>query len=368
MRSFAQSIVESVRHPLVLLDGQMRMQFANPAFYTTFGISEAQTTGHFVFDLDEGHWNIPKLRTLLEAVGPDVSFKDFEVRHSFPRLGLRVLLLNARQVHQDEDGKVMILLAVEDVTDKVETQDALLKLNRDLEDRVSERTGELETANTELEAFCYSVSHDLRAPLRALDGFSDELLRSYADKLDDKGRHYLKRLRAGTQRMGELIDDLLQLSRHSRGEMTREQVNLTDVAHLVADELQQRDPGRQVSFHIEKDLSGEGDPGLLKVVLENLLGNAWKFTGKKPSATITMGKTRGQGRPVFFVRDDGVGFDMSHASKLFGAFQRLHRQSEFPGNGIGLATVQRIIHRHGGQVWAESPPNQGATFYFTLPA
>ncbi|WP_052640143.1 sensor histidine kinase [Zavarzinella formosa] len=248
-----------------------------------------------------------------------------------------------------------------------ESEKVTARLNDELERRVLERTTQLEAANRELEAFAYSVSHDLRAPLRALDGFSDELLRGYGEQFDDKGRHYLQRVRAGTRRMGELIDDLLRLSRLSRGNIRSERVDLSGLAQAVAAELRQSEPDRRVFIDIGPDLAGEGDPGLLKVVLANLMGNAWKFTGKKPEATIVFGRTEQKGLPAFFVRDDGAGFDMRHASKLFGAFQRLHPQRDFPGNGIGLATVQRIIRRHGGQIWAESLPGGGATFYFTLP-
>lgn len=367
MQTFARSIVETVRHPLLVLDARHRVVAANTSFYRTFDSTPSATEGHDLFEIDGGQWDIPLLRKLLEEIMPDGSFEDLEVKHDFPKLGVRIMLLNARRVRRDDDGTAMFLLAIEDVTEKVQAWDALYKLNRELEDRVQDRTRELESANKELEAFCYSVSHDLRAPLRALDGFSDELLRCYAERLDDKGRHYLERVRAGTQRMGQLIDDLLDLSRLSRGEMKREQVDLTGLARAVAGELQQREPGRQISFDIQPDLTGQGDAGLLKVALENLLGNAWKFTGKKSAAIITFGRTEHEGLPAFFVRDNGAGFDMNHASKLFGAFQRLHPQREFPGNGIGLATVQRIIHRHGGQVWADSPPGMGATFYFTLP-
>ena len=367
MQTFARSIVETVRHPLLVLDAGHRVVVANASFYRTFDSTPPATEGHDLFEIDGGRWDIPPLRKLLEEIMPDGSFEDFEVKHDFPQLGARIMLLNARRVRRDDDGTAMVLLAIEDVTDKVQAWDALYKLNRELEDRVQDRTSELESANKELEAFCYSVSHDLRAPLRALDGFSDELLRCYADRLDETGRHYLKRVRAGTQRMGQLIDDLLQLSRLSRGEMNRELVDLTGLAHAIASELRQREPDRQVSIDIQPELTGHGDAGLLKVALENLLGNAWKFTGKRSAATIAFGRAEHQGLPAFFVRDDGAGFDMSHASKLFGAFQRMHSQREFPGSGIGLATVQRIIHRHGGQIWAESPPGMGATFYFTLP-
>jgi len=367
MHGFAQSIVETVRHPLLILDGGLRVREANVAFYRTFRAAEAETEGRLVYELGGGQWDIPRLRALLGEVARDGgAFRDVEVRHDFPHVGVKVMVLDAHRVLHD-DGTPMILLAIEDATDKTLALDALHELNRELDDRVSERTAQLEAANRELEAFAYSVSHDLRAPLRALDGFSDELLRSYTDRLDDRGQHYLRRLRSGTQRMGQLIDDMLMLSRINRGAMRREPVDLTALAEGVAAELRGREPDRTVAFVIEPGLSAVGDGALLGVALENLLGNAWKFTSKKPSATIAVGRERYEGAPAFFVRDDGAGFDMAHVSKLFGAFQRLHTLREFPGNGVGLATVQRVVHRHGGQVWAEGVPGQGATFHFTLP-
>ena len=226
---------------------------------------------------------------------------------------------------------------------------------------------ELQTANHELEAFSYSVSHDLRAPLRAIDGFSRIVLEDYKDKLDDEGKDSLTRVRAASQRMGQLIDDLLQLSRLTRSEMHRTPVDLSALARAVADPLQKTEPERRVEFVIAPRLVAEADAGLMRVVLENLLGNAWKFTGKQAAAKIEFGRTTHRGVPAFFVRDNGVGFDVTYADKLFGAFQRLHNTTDFPGTGIGLATVQRIIHRHGGRVWAEGEVNRGATFYFSLP-
>jgi light-regulated signal transduction histidine kinase (bacteriophytochrome) len=317
----------------------------------------------------------------VDVISQDRPFKDFEIDYDCPLLERRLLVLQAHRVTRDDDNVPMILLTFEDGTESRRVRDELRQLNFELELRVAQRTAELETANREsldvnrelasanreLEAFCYSVSHDLRAPLRAIDGFSNELLRSHSEALDDKGKHFLQRVRAATQRMGDLIDDLLKLSQHSRGDMKRELVDLTAMAESVAAEIRVRDPSRQVAFEIQPDLTCRADLGLLTAVLENLLGNAWKFTEKTAKAAISVGLTEHQGRTAFFVRDNGAGFDMNHASKLFGAFQRLHPQREFPGNGIGLATVQRIIHRHGGQVWADSPPGPGATFYFTLP-
>lgn len=249
---------------------------------------------------------------------------------------------------------------------------AELEAERDLlAQRVRERTAQLEAANKELEAFAYSVSHDLRAPLRSLDGFSTALLSRYHDQLDEQGRHYLERIQAASQRMGELIQDLLDLSRVSRREMSRQTVDLSALAREIAAELQAQAPQRQAEFRIANGLTAEGDPSLLRVALENLLGNAWKFTVQREQAVIEFGKMEVEGEPpfsplIFFVRDNGVGFDMTYADKLFAPFQRLHSQREFPGTGIGLATVQRIIARHGGRVWAEAAPDRGATFYFTL--
>jgi signal transduction histidine kinase len=218
----------------------------------------------------------------------------------------------------------------------------------------------------ELEAFSYSVSHDLRAPLRGIDGFSQALLDDHLESLDEEGKQYLRRIRAGAQRMGQLIDDLLKLSKVTRSELRPTRVDLSQIAREVAEGLQQQDAARRVDLMVKEGLVARGDPRLLRVALENLLGNAWKFTSKLPSARIELGQKDADGRQVFFVRDNGAGFDMEYAEKLFGAFQRLHAMTEFPGTGIGLATVQRVIHRHGGKVWAEGAVGQGATFYFTL--
>ena len=250
-----------------------------------------------------------------------------------------------------------------------ESQRALMNLVEDLNEKAAAQAitnNELTAVNKELESFSYSVSHDLRAPLRAIDGFSKILLEDYADKLDEEGKDSLQRVRAASQRMGQLIDDLLQLSRHTRSEIHRTPVDLSALARAVADELQKTEPERRVEFVIEPGLTANADTGLIRAVLENLIGNAWKFSGKQAAAKIEFGRTTRESASIFYVRDDGVGFNMDYADKLFGAFQRLHSPAEFSGTGIGLATVQRIIHRHGGRVWAEGKPNQGATFYFTL--
>jgi len=236
-----------------------------------------------------------------------------------------------------------------------------------LNDDVTRNAIQVDATNKELEAFSYSVSHDLRAPLRAIDGFSQVLIEDFADGLDAKGKDALNRVRAAAQRMGHLIDDMLTLSRVTRTEMRHETVDFSALAADVLAELQKSEPERKVDWHIEPGLLASGDAQLLRVALVNLIGNAWKFTGKTANAKIEFGAMRNaDGTTEFFVRDNGAGFDMAYAGKLFGAFQRLHLASEFPGTGVGLATVRRIVHRHGGQVRAAGMPDQGATFYFTL--
>jgi light-regulated signal transduction histidine kinase (bacteriophytochrome) len=223
----------------------------------------------------------------------------------------------------------------------------------------------LEAINRELEAFSYSVSHDLRAPLRSIRGFSEVLLQRYSSSLDQRGQEFLKRTCESSQQMDRLIEDLLQLSRVSRAELQHRPVNLSNLAVAIGAELRQAEPDRSVEFIVAPNLCAHADERLLRVVLENLLRNAWKFTAKQPKACIEFGFS--PERPAFFVRDNGAGFDMAYADKLFGVFQRLHSAAEFPGTGVGLATVQRIINRHGGLTWAEGAPARGATFYFSLP-
>jgi light-regulated signal transduction histidine kinase (bacteriophytochrome) len=250
-----------------------------------------------------------------------------------------------------------------EVIERQQAEQRAAELNRGLQQAILE----VQTVNQELESFSYSVSHDLRAPLRGIDGFSQALLEDYQDRLDATGKDYLYRIRAATQRMGQLIDDMLVLSRVTRTDMHKESIDLSQLVSRICADLQATEPARQVEFTIQAGSIVSGDARLLQIVLDNLLNNAWKFTSQQPQAQIEFGEFLSpHGLPVYFIRDNGVGFDMSFVDKLFRPFQRLHGMNEFPGNGIGLATVQRIIHRHGGRVWTESALAQGTTFYFTL--
>jgi PAS domain S-box-containing protein len=264
---------------------------------------------------------------------------------------------------KDTSGRIIGASKIaHDITERKKAEELIATLNEKLKRNVDE----LSFTNKELEAFSYSVSHDLRAPLRSMDGFSQAILEDYGDKLDEKGRDALRRIRAASQRMGLLIDDLLNLSRISRREVDRRKVDLSALAHDIVGNLQKTQPGREVEINIAEGLIDEGDKRLLYVLLQNLLGNAWKFTEKRAKARVEFGVSQVDGRPAYFVRDNGAGFDMAYVDKLFRPFQRLHDLTDFSGTGIGLATVQRIIHRHGGQVWAEGKVEKGATFYFTL--
>ena len=282
-----------------------------------------------------------------------------------PDGALRWLQVDSVPVLDANGEPTQVVSSFIDVTSRKQAEAEVRQLNEQLEHRVLERTSELEAANRELEAFSYSVSHDLRAPLRSIDGFSQALLEDYGSQLDGDGQDYLHQVRSATQRMAELIDDLLTLARVARHSISHELVDLSSLADAIVQDLQAAHPDREVTWEIEPGLCATGDIHLLRVMLENLLGNAWKFTSRKPHATIAFGRTHGE-EEAYFVRDDGAGFDMAYADKLFSPFQRLHKQSEFDGTGVGLATVQRIVHRHGGQAWAEAAPDHGATIYFSL--
>lgn len=303
-----------------------------------------------------------KPEQLLKAAIDHGSVEDegWRVRKDGSRFWANVVVTALR----DDSGQ---LQGFAKITRDITEQKSAEKMLEEREAALRDRTVQLEATNRELEAFSYSVSHDLRAPLRAIDGFGLALEEDSAGRLDDHGKRHLARIRDATQRMGQLIDSLLALSRLSRAELNREEVSLSVLTQNILDDLRRSEPGREFEMAIQPGLTARGDSRLLRVALDNLLGNAWKFTRKKSRSRVEFGVTEQDGQRAFFVRDNGAGFDMTYQNKLFVAFQRLHPKSEFEGTGIGLATVQRIIHRHGGRVWAEGAPDRGAIFYFTLP-
>jgi PAS domain S-box-containing protein len=346
---YAENIINTVREPLVTLDKDLRIVKVNRSFYEVFKLKPEETLGRLIYSINKGQWNIPKLRELLENILPQrMQFYNYEVEHNFGAIGRHTLLLNGRQINREPGKEPGILLAIEDITERKTVELRLAK------------------AHQELEAFAYSVAHDLRAPLRGIDWWSLALLEGCKDKLNQKESQYIDLVRSETQVMGRLIDELLTFSKMSRSEMNRQMLDMTALAQAIVIRLQQQNPSLQADFTIQPGLTAEGDAGLIEIALTNLLDNAAKFSGRWSRAAIEFGQVEHAGRKAFFVRDNGVGFDMAYADKLFGVFQRLHNSSEFAGTGIGLATVQRIIARHDGSIWAEAVVNQGATFYFTL--
>jgi PAS domain S-box-containing protein len=322
---------------------------ANEQYYAMFGYEPEELLGKQVMTLTIAPEAIEGVKKEL-ATGGMGHYESTGLKKDGTRFPMEI-----RVREMEYKGRKVRVAAIMNITERKRAEETL-----------QQRAAQLEAANKELEAFSYSVSHDLRAPLRGIDGWSLALLEDYGSQLDGQAKTYLERVRSETQRMGQLIDDLLQLSRLTSAEMGIKKVNLSVMAGTIADQLQKSQPERQVEFIIQPGLYANGDPRLLEIALTNLLGNAFKFTGKIPQALIQFGQTEVEGKRAFFVHDNGAGFDMALAKKLFGAFQRLHKASDFPGSGVGLSTVQRIVHRHGGRVWAEAAVNQGATFYFTL--
>jgi signal transduction histidine kinase len=343
-----EAIVATVRQPLLALDRRMTVRLANRAFHDFFGAAADRVEGSNLFEIEGGLWDIPELRYLLaEVVSVETLFEDYALDAMCPGLGMRSLLLNARLL--EIDGDDLILLALEDVTER----DGLERL-------VRERTAELE-------AFNYSVSHDLRAPLRALDGFSRALIEDCAEELSSEAQRYLELIRGNANQMGALIDGLLAFSRLGRQGMVRRPVDVRRLVNEVVAELGPDLEGRTVEFVIGDLPPCDADPVLLRQVYANLVGNAVKFTRDRESARIEIGSSEHEGVRTWFVGDNGVGFEMAFADKLFETFQRLHRSDEYEGTGIGLALVRLIVQRHGGEISFQAEEGSGAKFFFTLP-
>jgi PAS domain S-box-containing protein len=362
-----RSVAQSANDAIIAADSRGHIIFWNQGAQAIFGYAEADVLDKPLTRLMPPRYRDAHQRGLerLCATGESHVIGQTVELHGYRQDGSEFPLELSLATWHTEDGTFYSGI-LRDITERKRAEDEIRRLNADLEQHVIERTAQLEAANKALEAFAYSVSHDLRAPLRSIDGFSRFLLKNCFDKLNAREQDYFRRIRAASQRMGQLIDDLLNLSRLTRIDICREAVDLSDLARMVVAELRQTQPQRHVECLIAEGLIVYGDRRLLQVMLQNLLGNAWKFTAKLPQARVEVGCTQYDGKTVYCVRDNGAGFDMAYADKLFAPFQRLHTTDEFEGTGIGLATVQRIVHRHGGRIWAEGIVDQGATFYFTL--
>lgn len=360
----AATVFENVSEAILVADPTGRLVAVNPAFETMTGHARDAVLGVKVGELLDPRPAEPALSwSQLAEAGSGRR----EVAVARKGGGIFVGWATADTVRRPGGDAVYLVFVLADITERKAAEDALKRMNEVLEARVRERTASLEHANRELESFSYSVSHDLSAPLRGIDGFSRMLEADFADRLDELGREYLKRIRSNAQRMQGLIDDLLALARISRSAISRHKCPLSSIARDIATELGQQDPQRKVEWVIAPDLIEDADPNLMRIALDNLLRNAWKFTGKRAHARIEFGAMDKDEERVFFVRDNGAGFDDRYVNRLFQPFQRLHTAAEFEGTGIGLAIVDRIVRRHGGRIWAQATVGTGAAFYFTLP-
>jgi PAS domain S-box-containing protein len=366
-RDRATRIIELASVLVVSLDREGRViEFNRTAEHVT-GYSRAEIERRSWFDIVAPRQHFPQVheefRRLLEGGEPSV----FEMPLLTPSGDERFIVWQNNPIIEDGKPVGTISFGI-DITFRQRMEEALRRLNEELENRVAERTADLEATNRELESFAYSVSHDLRAPLRGIDGFTQALVEDYGGQLDERALDYCRRVRRAAARMGQLIDDLLTLSRITRAEMNWVELDVSAQAEDILSLLHEREPERRVRYHVQRGMRARGDAGLVRILFENLLDNAWKYTNKVPEASIEVSARWEGGRLVFTVGDNGAGFDMKFADKLFAPFQRLHSAEQYTGTGIGLATVQRIVARHGGRVWAEAEVGKGARFEFILPS
>lgn len=358
-----RSLMDAIPDPVIITDGDGQIKFVNPAVESFFGYSRDQLIGQNVDILvpnnvrgrHEAHRAAYMAEPKLRSMGAGLDLR--AVRADGTEFPVAVSLGFA-----DTESGRMVIATIQDRSELHRRDRSIKQLN----ERLKRDNAALDAANKELEAFSYSVSHDLRTPLRTIDGFSHALQEDCGDQLDEAGQGYLNRIRQAAQRMGGLIDDLIELSRISRADLRRERVDLSALAREIADALKASAPEREVEFNIADRVEAQCDAHLLRIALDNLLNNAWKYSVDRSPARIEFGQKHVDGDTAYYVRDNGAGFDMAYASKLFAAFQRLHHDREFPGTGIGLATVQRIINKHGGRIWAQAELGKGAIFSFTL--
>ena len=368
-----QLVLDSMGEGLVAADGLGHFLIWNDAASKLLGRGEAdlppsEWSSHYACYLPDGVTLCPTDQLpLLRSLRGESLQAELMIQHVAAE-GKHWVEFTGRPMHDNEGNLCGGLVAFRDITERKRAEREIRQLNEELEQRVIERTGQLQAANRELEAFTYSVAHDLRAPLRHISGFANILSEEFGLNLPAEAQHHLRRVQDGTRRMGQLVDDLLNLARVGRRELSFRVAGLRPMVDELIVELAPECTGRQVEWKIGELPQVECDPGLIKQILQNLLANALKFTRPRSQAVIEIGEKEGNEASIFFVRDNGVGFDMKHADKLFGVFQRLHRQDEFEGTGVGLATAQRIVQKHGGRIWAEAELDQGATFYFTLGA
>jgi PAS domain S-box-containing protein len=354
---FRTMVFDTIREPLVVLDPKLNILSANEAFYRHFLVTAEETRNKLIYEIGNRQWDIPSLRTLLERILPEKqTIENYEVTHEFQSIGKRTFLLNARQIHGAIFKNVpLILLVFDDITERKSTTEALLKLNN-----------ELQMSNDTFENFGDIISHDLRAPIHAIHLFCQVLLEDFTTEMPAEMREYIDKISSSTSVLNAMVNGLLELSRMAKQPVNRIPINLSEMVRDITSRLQEEEPDRQIEIRIQEDLNDNVAPFIIQIALNNLMKNAWKFTRGKSSAAIEFGVKQEGGRRVYYVKDNGVGFDMNHSANLFRMYGRLHPDKEFKGTGIGLAITKRAIEKHNGEIWAFSEPGKGANFFFTL--